>query len=137
MLVHRVRAVTTVRDEDDGLGPLDRLEDLLPDFTVEWPLWHVTDATRVHQEEVATGPIDVRELPIPGNPALFRHDCDPATYDAVEQRGLAHIGSSHYRDRGKAYSASRVSVMCSDGHIRNSGMRSLSSERERSSRNNS
>ena len=100
VLVHGMDARASVHHEQQGVGVLDRRQDLPADLALHGLAGRVHEPARVDQHEVTTRPLGGGELPIPGDTRPFGDDRDPLAQDSIEKGRLAHVGTPHDGHRG-------------------------------------
>jgi len=103
LLVERGHPFLDIRHQDDAVGRIQGKIHLLgrrPDHDVVGLLpAHQAKSAGVDQRERTPAPLGLGRDPVAGHAGLIVDDRDAASDDAIEQSGLADIGTSDYGDQ--------------------------------------
>jgi hypothetical protein len=84
MLVYRVHSGPPIRDEHNGLGSLDSLDDLFSYLAVERSFGNVTDPSRIDQQEIPPRPLGLGKLPVARHSATLGDYGNATADNAIE-----------------------------------------------------
>src|SRR5579862_2386429 len=83
-----------IHDHDDGGGFIERDARLTKNFRWDEILVFRNDAAGVDDAEIAPAPLGVAIEAVASDAGLVANDGATRTHNAVEQRGLAHVGAT-------------------------------------------
>src|SRR3954452_22630378 len=94
-----------VDDEPQEVSFANRFVHLAADLDVHWQPRIVGDSAGVHEPELTTRPVGLREMPIARRPGFFRDDGAVIADDAVEERRFPDIRTANERNDRSVHAA--------------------------------
>ncbi len=103
LFVVGLHADAPIHHEQDHISLVLRFECLSADGLLEVVISGYLDATGVHQHEMDAVPIRLVIAPITRDAAHLMHDGVACLGDLVHERGLPHIRTSYYCNKGQCH----------------------------------
>src|SRR4051812_47878003 len=104
-----MQSVLRIDDEHQQVRLFNCLEDLSLDLDIHRHPRIVSQSAGINQPELTPVPIRASEVTITRGASFVAHDCAVLTNNAVEERGLADVGSTDERYHGEVHASTPLS----------------------------